>query len=70
MKNEKEYSIIIKDKQEIKLYEEESRHIKSPSVLNLSVTQCPTACNDCKTIYSNKSTGIKIVCKCSCHDIA
>ncbi len=69
MGKEKEFPNLINEKDEIKLYEEESRHIKSPSVLDLSVTQCPIACNNCKTVYSNKSTGFKITCYCKCHEL-
>ena len=68
MKNEKELSTVIKDKHEIKLCEE-NKLLKntSASVLELSITKCPIACNNCKTDYSNKLTGITLVCKCRYH---
>ncbi|MGD9674011.1 MAG: hypothetical protein AB7U98_11100 [Candidatus Nitrosocosmicus sp.] len=67
MKDEKEFPISINDKHTIKLYEEQSRSLSSPSGLELSIGKCPITCNNCKTVYSNKLTGIRIVCSCSCH---
>jgi hypothetical protein len=67
MNGEKELPTIINEKHEIKLYEE-SRSISTPLTPEIVIFKCPLSCDNCKTIYSNKSTGIKIVCKCSCHD--
>jgi hypothetical protein len=67
VKDEKELSVVIKDKQEIKLCQEENKSTNSPSGVELSITKCPISCNNCKTVYSNKLTGIKIRCWCSCH---
>ncbi len=54
--------------QGIKLYEEnKSIDNLSASELELSITKCPVSCDSCKTVYSNKTTGIKILCKCNCH---
>ena len=66
MKNGKELYIVKKDKQDIKLYADKS-NINTISGLELSITKCPIACNSCKIIYSNKSTGFRIVCRCNCH---
>lgn len=67
MKNEKEFPIIISDKHKIKLYED-NRSFKNSSIFELSITKCPITCNKCKTVYSNKQTGIRIVCRCLCHN--
>lgn len=68
MKYEKELSIFINDKQEFRLYEE-NKSIPSLSVLEFSIIRCPIDCNNCKIIYSNKPTGIRIFCKGNCHKI-
>ena len=70
MKDKKELAIVISDKQEIKLCQGESRSISNPSGLELSITKCPISCTNCKTVYSNKLTGIRIVCRCSCHFVS
>lgn len=67
MEKEKELYINKINKQEIKLYEE-NRSVATLLPLELLIAKCPMTCNNCKTIYSNKSTGIKIVCNCLCHD--
>lgn len=67
MNKEKNFPIINNNKHDIKLYEAENRSIKSPSGLELSIAKCPLHCNNCKTVYSNKLTGIRIVCRCNCH---
>jgi hypothetical protein len=67
MKDKKELAIVINDKQEIKLSQGENKSVNSPSGLELSITKCPMSCNNCKTVYSNKITGMRIVCRCSCH---
>lgn len=67
MKDNKELAIVVNDKQEIKLSQGRNRSIDSSSGLELSITKCPISCNNCKTIYSNKITAIRIVCRCSCH---
>jgi hypothetical protein len=66
MENGKEYSNYIKNKQKIKLYEGE-RTIVNSLTPEIVIYGCPLGCEKCKTIYTNKSTGIKIVCKCFCH---
>lgn len=68
MKEEKNFPIVNKDKQEIKLYEGNKESINSFSILELSIAKCPITCNKCKTVYSNKPTGIRIVCRCLCHN--
>jgi hypothetical protein len=55
------------DKHEIKLCQGENESINDPSGVELSITKCPISCTNCKTVYSNKLTGIKIRCWCSCH---
>lgn len=68
MNKEREFPIVINDKHEIKLYENNVSISDPPStVLELSIAKCPISCNNCKTVYSNKLTGIKIVCNCQCH---
>ncbi len=67
MENKKEVTINNNDKHEIKLYEE-NRSIPTPPVLELLINKCPLRCNNCKTIYTNKLTGIQIRCQCHCHD--
>lgn len=69
MKEEKVFPIITKDKHEIKPYDE-NRSIRNPppAILELLIAKCPIACNNCKTVYSNKLTGLRIVCKCICHN--
>jgi len=67
MNKEKSFPLINNNKQEIKLYEFKSQSIKHSSILELSITKCPITCHNCKIVYSNKLTGIKIVCKCPCH---
>lgn len=69
MKDKKEFPISISDKHEIKLYEVQNNSVSSPSELELLIAKCPKTCNDCKTVYSNKLTGIRIVCRCGCHKI-
>ena len=66
MDKEKEFPIIISDEHKIKLFEE-SQKITTPLASEFVIFKCPLNCDNCKTIYSNKLTGIKIVCKCSCH---
>ena len=66
MEKEKELYSTKDDTVDIKLYEE-NKSIKNSSILELSITKCPINCNYCKMVYSNKSTGIRIVCKCNCH---
>jgi len=67
MNDEKEFPIVKYNKYEIKLYEENKSIRNPPTVLELSIVKCPIACNNCKTVYSNKLTGIRIVCNCPCH---
>lgn len=68
MKEEKVFPIITKDQHEIKPYEKNGSIKKLPPVISdLLIAKCPIACNNCKTIYSNKLTGLQIVCKCPCH---
>ncbi len=67
MENKKELSINNNDRHEIKLCQGKNRSIKSPSGLELSIAKCPLTCDNCKTVYSNESTGIRIRCWCSCH---
>lgn len=67
MENKKELYINNISKQEIKLYEE-NRSVTTPLAPELLIAKCPLSCDNCKTIYSNKPTGIKIVCKCNCHN--
>jgi hypothetical protein len=56
--------------QGIKLYEENKSIDNLPaSVSILSITKCPLSCESCKTVYSNNTTGIKILCKCNCHTL-
>ncbi|MDN5845165.1 MAG: hypothetical protein L0H53_02695 [Candidatus Nitrosocosmicus sp.] len=71
MTKRKEIPILIDDKPELKLYEE-NKSIRNllPEILELSIAKCPISCNNCKVVYSNKSTGIKIICYCSCHNKA
>ena len=66
MENKMKLPINNDDKHEIKLYEE-NRSIATPSVLELLITKCPLSCDNCKTIYANKLTGIQIRCTCFCH---
>lgn len=33
----------------------------------IKIMNCPITCKECKRIYTNKETGFKIVCECSCH---
>jgi hypothetical protein len=67
MENRKELPTNNNDKHRIKLFEEH-RSIITPLALELMITKCPLSCDNCKTIYSNKLTGIKIRCICVCHD--
>ncbi len=66
MNKEKELPIIINNEHKIKLFEENQK-ITTPLAPEFVIFKCPLNCDNCKTIYSNKLTGIKIVCKCSCH---
>ncbi len=67
MNKEKDFPIVNNNKHEIKLYEAENRSINSPLGLELSIAKCPLDCNNCKTVYSNKLTGLIIRCWSSCH---
>lgn len=69
MNKEKDIPININNKHEIKLCESENRSDSNPSGLELSIANCPISCNNCKTVYLNKLTGIKIRCWCSCHRV-
>lgn len=37
------------------------------SFSSIKITNCPILCKECKKIYTNKDTGLKIICECSCH---
>ena len=67
MENKKELPINNIDKQEIKLYEK-NRSVTTPLAPELIITKCPLSCDNCKAIYTNKLTGIRIKCNCVCHD--
>ncbi len=68
MKNEKELVKLKNDIIDIKLCDVVQRK-KESSPLELSITKCPINCVNCKTVYSNKTTGFRIVCKCNCHTL-
>ncbi len=66
MKNKYEDINLSNDTSNIKLCGAEQRG-KEPLPLELSITNCPINCKDCKVVYSNKPTGFRIVCRCNCH---
>lgn len=68
MKNRKELVILNNDSTDIKLCEIGQRN-KGPNSLELSITKCPITCVDCKAVYSNITTGFRIVCRCNCHNL-
>ena len=67
MENKKELYTNNNDKPKIKLCEG-SRSITTPLAPELIITKCPLSCDNCKAIYTNKLTGIRIKCNCVCHD--
>jgi hypothetical protein len=69
MENEKELNILNSEEQEIKPFEGKKGSYPVELGLELLTNVCPLSCKSCKTVYSNKVTGMRIVCKCSCHHI-
>ncbi len=67
MKNKNELNILKKEVLNSKHCDEEQRK-KEIFPLELSITKCPLECDNCKTVYSNKLTGFRIICKCNCHE--
>ncbi len=68
MKNKKELDILKNDVIDIKLCDVGQRK-KESLPLEISITKCPITCVECKTVYSNITTGFRIVCKCNCHTL-